>query len=86
MSMETVHYPAIERRRESMGVTKQAVADRLGLSWEQANKKLLGEVEFNLSEVLALADWWGLCADELVGREVLKCPLYRPVAASMRDE
>lgn len=78
MSMETVHYPAIEERRAELGVTKRAVADRLGLSWEQASKKLSGEVEFNLTEALELAEWWGLCLDELAGREVPKCPLYRP--------
>lgn len=76
--METMHYPAIEARRVELGATKQAVADRLGLSWEQANKKLSGEVEFSLTEVLELAVWWGLCLDELVGREIPKCPLYRP--------
>lgn len=78
MSMETVHYPAIEARRVELGVTKRAVADRLGLSWEQASAKLSGKVEFSLTEVLELSDWWGLCADELVGRDVPKCPLYRP--------
>ena len=76
--METVHYPAIESRRAELGVTKRAVADRLGLSWEQASKKLSGEVEFSLSESIALAEWWGLCLDELAGREIPKCPLYRP--------
>lgn len=69
MSMETVHYPSIDAKREHLGVTKQAVADRLDLSWEQTRKKLAGEVEFSLSEVLVLADWWGVGTDELVGRE-----------------
>lgn len=77
MSMPTTSYPAIEKRRSDLGVSKKAVADKLNLSWDQANKKLAGEVEFNLSEVMVLADWWGLCLDELVGREVPKCPIYR---------
>ncbi|RNL44761.1 helix-turn-helix domain-containing protein [Paraeggerthella hongkongensis] len=82
--MDTVHYPAIEARRADLGVTKRAVADRLGLSWEQASKKLSGEVEFNLTEALELAEWWGLCLDELAGREVPKCPLYRPSFAESK--
>ena len=78
MSMDTVHYPSIDAKRDELGVTKQAVADRLDLSWEQAKKKLAGEVEFNITEVRTLADWWGVCIDELIGREIPRCPIYRP--------
>ena len=77
MPMPTKGYPAIEAKRADLGVPKQAVADRLGLSWEQTSKKLAGEVEFSLSEVAVLADWWNLCIDELVGREVPRCPVFR---------
>ena len=79
MAMETVGYPAIEARRADMGVSKQAMADKLHLSWEGLNKKLNGDSEFTLAEVEVVADWWGLCIDELIGRSVPKCPIMRPV-------
>lgn len=67
---------AVDAERERRGVTKQAVADRLGLSWEGANKKLTGQTEFSLSELVSLADWWGVCLDQLVARSVPACPGY----------
>ena len=78
MAMKTVGYPAIEARRAEMGVSKQAMADKLHLSWEGLNKKLVGDSEFTLAEVEVVADWWGLCIDELIGRSVPKCPIMRP--------
>lgn len=66
----------VDTERECRGVTKQAVADRLGLSWEGANKKLTGHTEFSLSELVSLADWWGVCLDQLVARSVQACPVY----------
>lgn len=67
---------AVDAERERRGVTKQAVADRLGLSWEGTNKKLTGQTEFSLSELVSLADWWGVCLDQLVARSVPACPVY----------
>lgn len=78
MAMETVGYPAIEAKRAELGVPKAAMADKLSLSWEGLNKKLNGEAEFNLAEAAVLADWWGVCIDELIGRTVPKCPILRP--------
>lgn len=78
MAMGKVHYPTINAKRAELGVTKQAMADRLGLSWDGLNMKLCGEREFNITELIAISDWWGVCIDELVGRTVPKCPLYRP--------
>lgn len=78
--MKTVGYPSIEARRAEMGVSKQAMADKLHLSWEGLNKKLNGDAEFNLAEVEVIADWWGMCIDELIGRSVPKCPVLRPLA------
>lgn len=73
---ERVTYPAIEERRAGMRIAKQAVADRLGLSWESASMKLSGEREFSLSEAQELADWWSLSIDDLIGRKVPDCPIY----------
>ena len=50
---ERVLYPEIEERRAGLRITKQAVADRLGLSWESASMKLSGEREFPLRGELA---------------------------------
>lgn len=78
MALETMGFPAIEQRRDQLGVSKQAVAEKLELSWPQANKKLEGKAEFTLAEAMVLAEWWGLCLDELIGRTVPKCPVFRP--------
>lgn len=75
MALKNVHYPRIDARREALGIPKQTFANKLGLSWESANKKLTGETEFSLTEVLIVADWWGLSLDELVGRTVPACPV-----------
>ena len=79
MAFENRHYPAIDARRHDMGVSKQSVADRLNLSWQSTDEKLSGKVEFDLTEVIALADWWGLSIDELVGRRASETPVYRIV-------
>lgn len=71
-------YQAIDAKRADMGVSKQAMADKLNLSWEGLNKKLSGNSEFTLAEVAVIADWWGVCIDELIGRNVPSCPLLRP--------
>lgn len=83
MAMKTIGYPAIEAKRVDMGVSKQAMADKLNLSWEGLNKKLSGNSEFTLAEVQVIADWWGMCIDELIGRSVPGCPLLRPNFASV---
>lgn len=70
MSMESKHYPAIDAKREELGIPKTKMAEKLELSWEGLNAKLCGEREFNLSEVTVLADWWGISLDELVGRRL----------------
>ncbi len=78
MSMENRHYPAIEAKRAELGIPKARVAEKLELSWEGLDAKLCGEREFTLTEILALSEWWGICADELVGRMVPGCPVLRP--------
>ena len=77
MAFETVKYPAIEAMREHLGVPKKAVAERLSLSWESTNKKLTGQVEFTITEAVALADWWDVSLDTLVGRTVPRAPVAR---------
>jgi hypothetical protein len=77
MALQTNGYPSIDAFRESLGIPKSKVAEILGLSWEATNRKLTGQVEFNLTEVLALADWWGVSIDELVGRKVPVHPILR---------
>lgn len=54
--------------RERLGVSKQAVADKLGVLWATADSKLSGKTEFDISEAVTIADWWGMSLDELVGR------------------
>lgn len=78
MSMENKHYPAIEAKRVELGIPKTKVAEKLELSWEGLDAKLAGEREFTLTEILTLADWWGICSDDLVGRPVPGCPVLRP--------
>lgn len=82
MAFDTVSYPAIEAMRKRLGVPKRAVADRLSLSWESANKKLAGQVEFSITEAVALADWWDVSLDALVGRTVPKEPVFHGAAGA----
>ena len=66
----------IDEFREHLGVTKQAMADRLGLSWDGLNNKLTGKYEFDLDEIVAIADWWGINIDDLIGRTVPEAPVF----------
>lgn len=61
--------------RERLGITKRAMADRLGLSWDGLNNKLTGKYEFNLDEIVAIADWWGVNIDDLIGRTAPEFPV-----------
>jgi len=65
----------VDQFRARMGVTKTAMADRLGLSWDGLNNKLTGKSEFDLDEIIAVADWWGVPIDDLIGRTVPKYPV-----------
>ena len=67
----------IDQFREQLGVTKAAMADKLGLSWDGLNNKLAGRTEFDLDEVVSVADWWGVPIDELIGRTVPKFPVLQ---------
>ena len=55
--------------RISLGITQQAVAEKLGLSWNGVHKKLVGKSQFSINEILTLADWWNCSIDWLVGRD-----------------
>lgn len=65
----------VDEFREHLGITKQAVADRLGLSWDGLNNKLTGKYEFDLDEIVSIADWWGVSIDDLIGRTVPEFPV-----------
>lgn len=65
----------VDEFRERLGVTKQAMADRIGLSWDGLNNKLTGKYEFDLDEIVAIADWWGVSIDDLIGRTVQEFPI-----------
>lgn len=68
-AIESMPYSqAIDEFRKDLGVTKQAVANRLGITWNAVDAKLTGRTEFNISEVSSLADWWGVSIDRLIGR------------------
>ena len=60
----------VESVRERLGVTKQAMADKLGISWSTVDSKLSGSSEFNVYEIASIADWWRMSIDELIGRTV----------------
>lgn len=64
------HYELIESKRRDLGITKQAVAQKLHISWAAADSKLMGRTEFDLSEAMVIADWWGMSLDELVGHHI----------------
>ena len=65
----------VDATRDKLGITKQAMADRLGLSWDGLNNKLTGKYEFDLSEIVTIADWWGVSIDDLICRTVPKFPV-----------
>lgn len=67
----------IDETRNKLGVTKAAMAAKLGLSWDGLNNKLTGKSEFDLDEVATIADWWGVAIDDLVGRKVPAFPVLR---------
>ena len=69
------YYQNVDVTRDKLGITKQAMADRLGLSWDGLNNKLTGKYEFGLDEIVAIADWWGVSIDDLIGRTVPEFPV-----------
>lgn len=51
------------------GITKQKVADVLGICWNAVYYKLTGEKPFTLQEAITLADWMDCSLDWLTGRK-----------------
>lgn len=51
-------YPAIEARRDDLGVPKQKMANKLEISLSGLENKLSGRTEFKFSEIVTLSDWW----------------------------
>ena len=58
-------YPAIEARRDNLGVPKQKMADYLGISPSALDNKLSGRNEFKFSEIVTISDWWGTPIEQL---------------------
>ena len=69
--MAGIIYPNIEQRREDLGVTKQRMGEKLGISQQALANKLDGTSEFSAREVLTLSRWWGTSADELLADAVI---------------
>lgn len=57
----------IERYAAENGIKKQAMCERLGISLPTLNKKLVGDSQFSAREIRALAVWWRVPSDYLLG-------------------
>ena len=69
--MAGIIYPNIEKRRADLGVTKQRMGEKLGISQQALANKMDGTSEFSAREVRTLSLWWGTSADELLAEAVV---------------
>ena len=57
--------------RRAHGLKQTELAEKIGLSWKGYQNYELGLREPKLSTLIALADFYGVTLDQLVGREPL---------------
>lgn len=68
-------FPGIEKKRADLGTPKAHMARKLGISESALTNKMDGTSEFSAQEVLTLAKWWNVSADELMAE-----PIYADAA------
>lgn len=69
--MAGIIYPKVEEKRKDLGVSKERMKDKLGISYTALDNKLDGTSEFSAREIRTLAMWWNVSADELLSEAVL---------------
>lgn len=63
-----VAYPKLEAKRAYYGHTTKIYAELLGVSEDSVRRRLRGEVEFELSEIIKLMNFYGCTFEELFGK------------------
>lgn len=70
-------FPCIEKKRADLGTPKAHMARKLGISEQTLTNKMDGTSEFSANEILTLANWWNVSADELMAE-----PIYDETAST----
>lgn len=63
-----VVYPKLEAKRAYYGHTTKTYAELLGISEDSVRRRMRGEVEFELSEIIKLMEFYKCTFEELFGR------------------
>lgn len=59
-------FPGVEEKRADLGTPKAHMAKKLGISEQALTNKMNGTSEFSATEILTLAQWWNVSADQLM--------------------
>lgn len=59
-------FPGVEEKRADLGTPKAHMARKLGISEQALANKMDGTSEFSANEILTLAKWWNVSADQLM--------------------
>ncbi|MBQ6994993.1 MAG: helix-turn-helix transcriptional regulator [Lachnospiraceae bacterium] len=70
-----VVFPRLEAKRAFNGHTTSTFAELLGISEDSVRRRLRGEVEFELPEILKLMSFYNCTFEELFGREEIMRPM-----------
>lgn len=65
-----VMYPRLEARRAYNGHTAKTYAEILDMSEDSVRRRLRGEVEFELSEIIKLMDFYHCTFEDLFGNDI----------------
>ena len=64
-----VIYPRLEAKRAYHGETAHDIAVLLGISDDSARRRLRGEIEFDLTEIVKLMDHYNCSFEDLFGTD-----------------
>ena len=63
-------FPNVENKRADLGTPKAHMARKLGISEQALTNKMDGTSEFSAQEILTLANWWNVSADQLMANAI----------------
>lgn len=63
-------FPCVEEKRADLGTPKAHMARKLGISEQALTNKMDGTSEFSAQEILTLAKWWNVSADQLMANAI----------------
>ena len=74
MRKEILKYETIRNRRIDHNLTQQQIADMLHISQNTYSQYEIGKLNYPIDTLVALADFYGVSVDYLLGRTNIKTP------------